>query len=345
MYADAVPSRQKPSFRAPRAPKERKPNFHLVSLSKALFPDEAERERFLEALLSGESREQAILIVHDAPAVRTFPRQGPLPWQPDFVVRLAEGFRPGKHPLYEKGALYPLDLSSAFAASAMLAIRNPVRRVLDLCAAPGGKAIFAWRAFHPEHLVANETMRKRTGSLIANLERCRIEGSAVGSADPSVWARKAPEAFDLVVVDAPCSGQSLLAKGDPAPGCFDPEMIDMCVGRQRRIVSHAATSVAPGGHLLYATCTYALKENEKVLAWLLAQREDLEAVEVPSQAANRSPHADFPCYRLYPHSGEGAGAFVALLRKRGETPALPELEGLPLFWRYGVPGKGVDLDS
>jgi 16S rRNA C967 or C1407 C5-methylase (RsmB/RsmF family) len=95
--------------------------------------------------------------------------------------------------------------------------------------------VFAFRAFKPELLACNETIKKRTGTLISNLARCKVENSAVWSADPAVYAKRAPEAFDLVIVDAPCSGQSLMAKGDQAPGAFTPHIIDMCVGRQRRI--------------------------------------------------------------------------------------------------------------
>ncbi len=312
------------------------PGRQLLQLAENLFPDESERAEFLQAMMAGESREQAIVVLQDQAAVRTFPRQGSLDWQPDWVIRINEGFRPGKHPLHDKGAYYCMDFSSVFAASAMLSIEEAPRRVLDLCASPGGKAIFAWKAFHPELLIANETMRKRTSILINNFDRCQVESGMVGSADPTVWARRAPGYFDLVTVDAPCSGQSLLAKGDQAPGCFSAEMIDMCVGRQRRIMGTAIKCVAPGGHLLYMTCTYTMKENEKVIAWLLERYPTVKAVEVPHLAEFRSPHAEFPCYRLFPQSGYGAGAFVCLLQKPGERPdEVPDLEQVPIIWRFG----------
>jgi 16S rRNA C967 or C1407 C5-methylase (RsmB/RsmF family) len=308
----------------------------MLKQAASLFKDARERESFVRALCEGGAREQAIIVLIDRPEFGAFPKLQPLAWQPPWIVRLAESFRPARHTLHDRGAYYCLDFSSVFAASVMLAIETPPRRVLDLCASPGGKAIFAWRAFDPEVLMCNESVRKRTGSLIANLERCGVERSQVWSADSSVWVQKGKEAFDLVLVDAPCSGQSLLAKGNDAHGCFSPTMIDMCVGRQRRIVGNAYHCLRPGGYLLYMTCTYAIKENEKLVGWLLKEYPDLEAVEAPFLSEHASRFADFPCYRMFPHQGLGAGAFSCLVRKRGEPPAhWPPLEALPASWRFG----------
>lgn len=308
----------------------------MLKVAHSLFEDEEERKAFIDAILAGESKEQAIIVLDDRPEIRTFPRLGAYEWQPEFVLRLNDDFRPGRHPLHEKGAYYCLDLSSVFCASAMLAVPGPIVTALDLCSAPGGKAVFTWRAHRPELLACNEAIRKRASTLIANLERCKVETGVVWSADPSVWARKFPETFDLIVVDAPCSGQSLLAKGDEAEGCWSPQMIDMCVGRQRRIVGHAAKCLRPGGHLLYSTCTYGKHENEKVIAWLLEQYDWLEVVVVPNLESHRSPYAEFPCYRLFPHRGEGAGGFACLLRAKGEPEAhRPSLESLTGWWKYG----------
>jgi 16S rRNA C967 or C1407 C5-methylase (RsmB/RsmF family) len=304
--------------------------------AEELFPDVTEQEAFLEALVEGGSKEQAIVVLDDKPEIGAFPKQRPFPWQPDFVVRILGDFRPTKHALYAKGAYYSMDFSSAFAASVMLGAELP-RRVLDLCSSPGGKAIFSWRAFRPELLVCNETIRKRCKTLIDNLKRCHAATSCVSSADPSVWAKKASEAFDLVIVDAPCSGQSLLAKGEEAEGCFHPNMIDMCVGRQRRIVGNAVRCLAPGGYLLYMTCTFAKKENEKLVEWALRHGDvEVEPVAIPGLAGFQSRYSDAACYRIFPQSGIGAGAFAALLRRPGERPeVLPDLADLPIFWRYG----------
>ncbi|MBS1706965.1 MAG: RsmB/NOP family class I SAM-dependent RNA methyltransferase [Armatimonadetes bacterium] len=310
----------------------------MLKQAENLFPEENERDSFIQSLLHGESKEQALIVLKDRPEISAFPQLPRLPWQPDFVVRVSDDFRPGKHSQHDKGAFYVLDFSSVFCASAMLAIETPPKRVLDMCAAPGGKSVFCHRAFKPELLACNETIRKRMPSLISNLHRCHVEGSLVWSADPSVWTRKFPQAFDLILVDAPCSGQSMLAKGDPAPGAFSPTMIDMCVGRQRRIMGNAAQLLRPGGHILYTTCTFAIKENEKVVDWLLKQYPELDVVEVPHLVPFQSKFAEFACYRLFPHQGIGAGGFACLIRHTGEPPAHREpLDELRGSWRYGDP--------
>jgi|GEM_PF-358932 len=317
----------------------RDPGPALIKAARLLFQDDVEERRaFTEALARGASREKALILLRDEPAVRVFPRLAPTDWQPEWVLRLDDWFRAAQHPLYDKGAYYTLDFSSIFSASGMLAIPTPPKRILDMCSSPGGKAVFAYRAFHPDVLACNETIRKRASTLIDNLQRCHVENSLVWSADPSVWGRKFAQAFDLVIVDAPCSGQSLLAKGEVAPDCFAAANIDVCVGRQRRITGHAVKAIAPGGHMLYATCTYAYKENEKIVSWLVEHYPHMEAVEIPHLAEFRSPYVDFPCYRLFPQQGLGAGAFVALIRNNREPLAEPtDLSALYGWWAYGRP--------
>lgn len=306
----------------------------IESLAATLFDDPVERAKFKSSMVEGSSKEGALIVLQQAPAIQTFPYLPRQSWQPDFVIRLAESFKPGNHPLYEKGAFYSLDLSSVFAARAMLSIPKAPRRVLDLCSAPGGKGIFAWRAFKPQLLVCNEIIRKRTGTLINNLERCKIEGSLVASVDPTAWAQWYKDAFDLVLVDAPCSGQSLIAKGEDVPGCFGSRLITMNAQRQRRIIANGAHCVAPGGFLLYMTCTFAAAENENVINWLLEQFPEFEVWEVPALSAFASKIG--PGYRLYPHSGLGAGSYCCILRREGFPPdPLPTLVPIRSIWKYG----------
>lgn len=308
----------------------------LFKLSHDVFDNEDEREEFIDAMLAGESKEQAIIAMDDRKEIIAFPRKRPVKWQPPFVHRIDDSFKASKHPLYEKGAFYSLDFSSVFSASAMMAIKTPVKRVLDLCSSPGGKAVFAWRQFHPELLFCNETMRKRVSTLIGNLDRCKCTNAVVWSADPSVYSRRYKESFDLIICDAPCSGQSLIAKGDDAPDCFDPKSIDMNVGRQRRILGNSYHCLVPGGHILYATCTFTPKENEKVIEWFLKTHEDMEVVELKHLADFRSRFSEFPSYRLFPHQGFGAGAFVCLIQRKGEKPAEHKvIEDMPVMWKYG----------
>jgi 16S rRNA C967 or C1407 C5-methylase (RsmB/RsmF family) len=118
----------------------------------------------------------------------------------------------------------------------------------------------------------------------------------------------------VVIVDAPCSGQSLLAKGAKAPGCFHPVTINKNANRQKRILANAAQLVAPQGYLAYMTCTYSVEENEQVIEWLLERFPRLRPVVIPHLATHQSSLSSLPCYRLWPQTGLGAGAFTILLQ-------------------------------
>ncbi|NER79936.1 MAG: RsmB/NOP family class I SAM-dependent RNA methyltransferase, partial [Leptolyngbya sp. SIO1D8] len=223
----------------------------------------------------------------------------------------------------EKGYFYCLDFSSVFAISAIQAIPTTVDTVIDLCAAPGGKSLFAWVALHPQHLLCNEAIRKRVKILIANLKRCGSFDTIVLNLDPAILAEAMPNCAQLVVVDAPCSGQSLLAKGQTAAGCFHKVTVNRNANRQKRILANAAQLVKSESYLLYSTCTYAPEENEQVSAWLLKKFPEFSPVTVPALQDYQSPLTDLPCYRLWPQSGLGAGAFTLLLQRRGTTISHP----------------------
>lgn len=139
-----------------------------------------------------------------------FMAEPPVSWQPPFVERLAGGEQPGCHPLHEAGAHYALDFSSVFAASPLLTLPVPISAVGDLCASPGGKNVFAWRALRPSLLLCNEVAGKRLGSLVSNLRRCHIRPAIAVSEDTARLAEALPRACPVVLVDAPCTGQSLL---------------------------------------------------------------------------------------------------------------------------------------
>lgn len=292
---------------------------NLLRIARQLFPEnEVERAAFLAALETPLPYQPAVSWLKDRPSEMPFicaPRPA---WLPDFVDLAAAGERPGQHALHAAGAYYCLDASSVFAASVLQVAPPQPDILLDVCASPGGKSIFAWRALRPRLVVANEVIAKRTGALIGNLQRCGIRPSMVTNADPSVLARVCPASADIVIVDAPCSGQSLIAKGHENPGCFHPATINLNANRQRRILANAAAAVAPGGWLAYITCTYAEKENEGNVRWFLRQFPAFHAVTVPSLETHRSTLTDIPCYRLWPQGGIGAGAFSVLLRRNDD---------------------------
>lgn len=297
----------------------------LRKLSQQLFDDAASQQDFIQSLLTPQPFLPAILWVQPRPDPPPFATASPLDWQPDFVDRLTLETRPGKHPDHQQGAFYCLDFSSVFAATVLQGVDRSVGLAIDVCAAPGGKSIFAWKLLQPKLLISNEVIGKRVGALISNLKRCRIQPAYATNLDPSLLATQLPQTADLVLVDAPCSGQSLLAKAEKNPGCFHPVTIGKNANRQKRILANAAQMVAPQGFLAYMTCTYAPEENEQVCTWLLERFPQFQPVEVPQLADYRSHLADFPCYRMFPQSGFGAGAFTILLKQtdlREPTDAL-----------------------
>ncbi|MGD1861905.1 MAG: RsmB/NOP family class I SAM-dependent RNA methyltransferase [Leptolyngbyaceae cyanobacterium] len=300
----------------------KEPSKQLIKLARKLFEAESDRAAFIQALTHPPTFAPTILWTQPKPADLDWPTLQPLPWQPTQVERLATDGRPGQHPLHEQGYFYCLDFSSVMAAALMQAIAEPIEVAIDLCAAPGGKSLFTWATRQPKRLLCNETIRKRVKILIANLKRCGAMEAIVLNQDPAVLAEHLPASAQLVLVDAPCSGQSLLAKGQDVPGCFHKVTLNRNANRQKRILAQATQLVQQGGHLLYATCTYASEENEQVCRWLLQRFPEFEAVTVANMRPYQSHLASFPCYRLWPQLGLGAGAFAMLFR-RIQGRALP----------------------
>lgn len=281
-----------------------------------LYPEDQERRAaFLAALLTGTAKVPALFWLGEPPTERPFPVKRLTDWQPDWVDVIADlTVQPSRLPYYFEGAYYPLDFSSITTASALLAIPEGPQRILDLCSAPGGKAIFAWRALQPAELVCNELVAKRHLSLRSNLDRCRVPAT-ITRHDSAVFSQTHPEAFDLVLVDAPCSGQSLFARGETASGAFQDHMVNMNMSRQRRILANATATLRTGGHLFYSTCTYSYEENEKNVKWLIRKFPDLKPIPVPHLEPYRSSLTDLHCYRIEPQHGLGAGGFVTLFKK------------------------------
>lgn len=303
-----------------------KPSNLLLKLSKRIFKDAESREKFIEALINPQPFNPCILWCREKPKTPSFETEIPISWQPDFIDRLSLGAKPGKHPLHAQGYFYCLDFSSVFAASSLLAISEAVvsqsiNTLFDMCAAPGGKSIFAWKLLQPNLLISNEVIGKRLGMLISNFKRCHISPHIILNRDSSIFAEKISLSSNLVIVDAPCSGQSLLAKGDKAPGCFHPTTINKNANRQKRIIANSAQIVAPQGYLNYTTCTYSPEENERVCEWLLNKFPQFQAIEIDHLKSYQSELSTIPCYRMFPQSGLGAGAFTVLFKNTEEKPA------------------------
>jgi NOL1/NOP2/sun family putative RNA methylase len=256
----------------------------------------------------------------------------PVPWCPEgFVVSEAGDVRPGRHAYHAAGLCYLQDPSAM--AAMLLLDPQPGEAVLDLCAAPGGKATHIAACLQNEGLlVANEVVRSRAAALVENLERCGVTRALVVSGRPATLAERWPEAFDRVLVDAPCSGEGMFRKWPHARQEWRPAIVAGCAARQAAILEAAAHMVRPGGRLVYATCTFAPEENEAVVARFLRAHPDFALVPPPAAPGLDPGRPDWiapdlarglpleRCVRLWPHRAPGEGHFFAILEREGESP-------------------------
>ena len=195
-------------------------------------------------------------------------------------------------------------------------------RVLDLCAAPGGKStLLAASLGRNSLLVSNEVIRTRASILEENMSRWGYMNTWVTSNDPRDFGRL-PGYFDAVVVDAPCSGSGLFRKDARALEEWSEQNVVLCSQRQQRILADVWPSLKEGGVLLYATCSYSPEEDEQVLDWL-GDSLDATGIDIPvpdDWGVQRivSAAQGFTGYRFFPHRLQGEGFFIAAVRKAGE---------------------------
>ena len=239
----------------------------------------------------------------------------PVPWEP-LGRYLAMDSDAGATPLHEAGAFY-LQEPSAMLPAAVLNPR-PGERVLDLCAAPGGKSTqLGLRMAGQGLLVCNEPVPKRAQVLARNVERMGLTNALVVCAMPRQLADRWPEGFDAIQVDAPCSGEGMFRRHPETRAEWTAESPAGCARRQAEILDCAAEMVRPGGRIVYSTCTMNPVENEDTVAAFCQRHPDFspEAFTLPGADA---PEGMLTCY---PHRMKGEGHFVALLRRAGEGTA------------------------
>ena len=238
-----------------------------------------------------------------------------IPWEENGYYLDTES-NAGSMILHEAGAWY-IQEPGAMMPAAVLAAK-PGEKVLDLCAAPGGKSTQAGCAMRGEGLlVCNEPVPKRAAILSRNIERMGLPNTVVTCARPDQLAEKWPEAFDAVLTDAPCSGEGMFRRDPETQNEWTAEKAEGCAERQREILREAAKMVRPGGRLVYSTCTYNPQENEENAAWFIRTFPEfhMEAFELPGISA---PDGMYTCY---PHRVKGEGQFAALFRKDGNRNA------------------------
>ena len=258
-----------------------------------------------------------------------------IPWVPNGYFYPSE-VRPSLHPYYRAG-LYYLQEPSAMTPAACLPV-TPGEAVLDLCAAPGGKATeLATKLAGQGILVANDISASRARALLRNLELFGASNIFVTNEIPEKMTRYFPEFFHKILLDAPCSGEGMFRKDDSLAADWSVEKSENLSKLQKELILTASKMLMPGGLLLYSTCTIAPAEDEEIISFLLNQRNDMHLVSLPDypgfssgvpEWADQNPELA-KCVRIWPHKMNGEGHFLALLKKEGEPNSLVPIKKKP----------------
>ena len=217
-------------------------------------------------------------------------------------------------PAFHAGAYYVQEASSMFLEHVFNAVvdkKKPLK-VLDLCAAPGGKTtLIASLLGENDILVANEVIKTRLSILKENLLKWGFKNIVIVNQDPETFS-DLEGFFDIVLVDAPCSGEGLFRKDASAVSEWSENHVGMCSARQRRILTAAALLVGPGGSLIYSTCTYNPTENQENVKWINRILDfETTKIEVPEKWDITTSEN---CFQFFPHKNRGEGFFIAALK-------------------------------
>ena len=259
--------------------------------------------------------------IADSPTLR------PVAWCPSGSY-LSERPLFAHDPLWHAGAYYVQEAASMFIAQAYKVIESTFStdkamesplKMLDLCAAPGGKSTL-WRSLLPDEalLVANEPIRQRAQILAENLTKWGHPHTFVTQAFPDAFT-SLEDTFDIIATDVPCSGEGMFRKDEQAREEWSPAAVISCADRQRDILTSVWPALKEGGFCVYSTCTFNREENEDLVAWA-CDTLGAELVEIPTDPAwniaGDTTGRNLPVYHFFPHRTEGEGLFLALLRKK-----------------------------
>ncbi len=231
-------------------------------------------------------------------------------------------------PAYHGGAYYVQEASSMFLSHVWKNVVDDTNnlRVLDLCAAPGGKSTLLASLLKPESLlISNEVIRSRASILEENMVRWGYSNTWVTCNDPRDFT-KLDGYFDVIVIDAPCSGSGLFRKDIKALQNWTQDNVALCRGRQERILADVWTSLKEGGIIIYATCSFSQEEDEQVLDWV-ADEFDARTISVPVSdnwgiVETASPRKGMKGYRFFPGKINGEGFFIAAFQKQDAANTL-----------------------
>ncbi len=244
----------------------------------------------------------------------------PVPWS-KWGYYLPERLSFTFDPLFHAGVYYVQEASSMFLEQALREyVKQPVR-CLDLCAAPGGKSTHLLSLL-PEGslLVSNEVIRNRSNILAENISKWGNPATIVTNNDPEEIG-KLTHFFDVIVTDVPCSGEGMFRKDTDSTGEWSTANVQLCASRQRRIIHDIWGALAPGGLLIYSTCTYNTEEDEENIEYITRElgAEVLSLPVIPEWNITGALKGSHPVYRFFPHRTCGEGFFLAILRKKEGT--------------------------
>lgn len=276
-----------------------------------------ESDRFLEALQSDASL-----------SIRINPVKWKKPINLEKVHWCSTGYylanRPSftLDPWFHAGAYYVQEPGSMLLEQAIKQIPdNGNRLFLDMCAAPGGKSTHLLSLLNRgDLLVSNEVIRSRAVILLENIQKWGYSNIIVTNNDPKEFGNL-NDYFDVVVVDAPCSGEGLFRKDAAAIGEWSVNNTILCAARQKRIIMEAWKCLKPGGHLIYSTCTFNPAENEENLQWLAENNEAsfIELPHAPEWGIHTIDYHGITAYQTLPHRTKAEGFFMAMVRKKGNA--------------------------
>ena len=293
----------------------------------------ADFEHFIKALDEPVTTSIRINPAKYNPADSSLPLGEKIPWTENGYY-LTERPSFTFDPLFHAGAYYVQESSSMFLEQAFKAIPSAEKplRVLDLCAAPGGKSTHLLSLISSESLlVSNELIANRNQILRQNLARWGNANVVVTQNKAEDFARLG-EFFDVVVIDAPCSGEGLFRKDKNAIDEWTESNVTMCAERQRDILSHIIQCLKPGGHLIYSTCTYEEEENLYNINYLMS-KYGMTNMQIPGadqfDEVTTVSKGSAVGYAFYAHRTKGEGFFISLLRKSGTEIDKPGYRSKP----------------
>ena len=295
----------------------------FLSRMQQLLPEKSEYEAFIQSY--DKDHYQALRINPlKGDAGTLFSHLGctltPVPWCSTGFYYPQE-LHPGKSPYHEAGAYY-IQEPSAMAPAAYLDAQ-PGEKILDLCAAPGGKSTQIAGAMRGQGLlISNEIHPARARILSENIERMGIPNAIVTNMAPAELSSHFPLFFDRIMVDAPCSGEGMFRKNDEAISQWSPENVALCAQRQQEILEQADLMLRMGGRMVYSTCTFSPEEDEQCILQFLDSHPLYRLIQVPLYDGMQHgliKDAE-SAIRLWPHKLHGEGHFVAVLEK-GENIA------------------------